>query len=196
MNFPLDLRFKVIAISRQMAVRDSLGNLICYVKQKAFKLREAITVFADEAQTMPLYRISADRIIDFSPNYRIEDTSGQLLGVVTRRGMRSLWRASYEVSRGAGGKAFIIQETNPWVKVADKLLGDIPIVGIASVYLFHPRYRVARADSGGAVMEAEKQPAIFEGRVRIDSLGAMSPEDERLALMSLLLMLLLEKTRG
>ena len=61
MNFPLELRFKILAIASQIAVRDASGNLLCYVKQKAFKLKEAVTVFGDEEQTRPLYTIKADR---------------------------------------------------------------------------------------------------------------------------------------
>lgn len=45
---------------------------------KAFKLKEAITVFADEAQTRPLYHINAGRVIDFSATYTI-NVAGNLL---------------------------------------------------------------------------------------------------------------------
>jgi hypothetical protein len=53
MNYPLDLSFKLLALASQIYVRDSQGNLVFYVKQKMFKLKEAITVFGDEAQTQP-----------------------------------------------------------------------------------------------------------------------------------------------
>src|SRR3954468_1128541 len=71
MNFPLELRFKLLAISSQISVRDASGHLLCHVKQKAFKLKEEVTVFGDEAQTRPLYRINADRVIDISAQYQI-----------------------------------------------------------------------------------------------------------------------------
>lgn len=198
MNFPLELRFKILAIAQQVAVRDSLGQLIAYVKQKAFKLKEDVTVFADEEQTRPLYRLRADRILDISAQYRIEDTSGRLLGTVKRRGMRSLWRAQYEISRAdqAGQAAFVVQEANPWSKVGDKLLGEIPVLGLLSAYLFHPRYRVTRADTGSVVAEAEKLPALFEGRFKIEARGSMSAEDELVVVLSMLMMLLLERRRG
>ena len=196
MNFPLDLRFKLIAISRQIAVRDAMGGMICYVKQQAFKLKEAVTVYADEAQTQPLYRISADRIIDFNANYKIEDVSGRPVGQVARRGMQSFWRVNYEISGATGQPAFTIREANPWAKVGDHFFGRLPVVGLLSAYLFHPRYRVTRVGSGNPVMEAEKRPSLFEGVFRIDALEAMSPEDERLVLMSLIMMVLLERARG
>jgi hypothetical protein len=195
MNFPLDLRFKILAIAAQIYVRDSTGHLVAYVKQKAFRLKEDVTVFGDEAMARPLYRIRADRVIDFSASYRIEDTSGREIGTVKRRGMRSFWRAQYEVHRG-GQPVLTIQEENPWVKVADSFLTEVPIVNLLSGYIFHPAYKVTRVDSGAVVLRTQKQAAFLEGRFQIAALGAQSEDDERLGVLSILMMLLLERTRG
>ena len=75
MNFPLDLSFKKVALNPQVSVRDASGNVVLYTKQKAFKLKEAVTVFADEAQTRPLYTINADRVLDFNARYNIAEAS-------------------------------------------------------------------------------------------------------------------------
>src|SRR5687768_15131225 len=171
MNFPLDLRFKLLAIAAQIYVRDSAGHVVAYVKQKAFKLKEDVTVFGDEAQTRPLFRIRADRMIDISAQYRIEDTAGTELGTVKRRGMRSFWRAQYEVHR-TGQPVMTIQEENPWAKVADGFLSQIPIVNAFSGYLFHPAYMVTSVKSGAVVMRCVKQAAFFEGRFRIEAKAA------------------------
>jgi hypothetical protein len=195
MNFPLDLRFKILAIASQIYVNDAAGRLICYVKQKAFKLKEDITVFADEAQTVPIYRIHADRVIDFSAKYRIDDTSGRELGTVQRRGMRSFWRAQYEVHRG-GMPVMTIQEENPWVKVADGFLSEIPILGLVSGYLFHPAYRVTRVESGAVALRAQKQSAFMEGKFRIDSTGPLAEEEQLLGVLSVLMVIMLERARG
>jgi uncharacterized protein YxjI len=194
MAYPLTLRFKVIALARQFSVEDNSGRLLMYVKQKAFKLREAITVFADEAQTRPLYRINADRIIDFSARYNITDEAGTVLGAVRQQGMRSIWRTRYEILRGDQA-VFEVQEENPWAKVGDSFLGEIPILGFLSGYLFHPKY-VIRKD-GQNVLRGTKQPAFFEGRFRIDRLeGSLTAEDERLLLIGAVTVMMLEKNRG
>ena len=195
MNFPLDLRFKILAIAAQIYVRDSMGILICYVKQKAFKLKEDVTVFGDEAQPRPLYRIRADRVIDISAQYRIEDMTGREIGTVKRLGMRSFWRAHYEVQRG-GQLVLTIQEENVWVKVADGFLRGIPILGMFAGYLFHPSYGVTRAESGAVALRARKQSALFEGVFQIDSTMPLSDEDALLGVLSILMMLLLERARG
>jgi hypothetical protein len=194
-NFPLDLRFKLIALSGQISVTDATGQLICYVKQKAFKLKEAVTVFADAAQTRPLYTIAADRMLDISANYHIADVAGARLGTVQRRGMRSIWRAHYEIHQN-GAPAFLIQEENPWVKVIDGLFEEIPVIGMLSGYLLHPAYRATRAGTGEPVLRAVKQPALFEGRYKVDRIGALSDDEERLVVLGVVMMLLLERSRG
>ena len=196
MHYPIELRFKLLAIAQQISVTDARGTLLCYVRQKAFKLREAITVFGDAEQTRPLYRIQADRVIDLSAQYHVTDMSGRPLGVIQRRGMRSLWRAHYEVHR-EGRLLFVIREENPWVKVLDGLIGELPIVGILSGYFLHPAYRVGRGESdAGGVMRVSKQPAFWEGLYRVEGTGAMDEDEERLALLSVVMMLLLERSRG
>ena len=195
MEYPLTLRFKTVAVSPQISVTEASGQLLYYVKQKAFKLKEAITVFADTEQTRTLYRIAADRVIDISARYRIEDHSGVPLGSLQRSGMRSFWRAEYETSSPVG-PILLIREENPWTKVADSLLGEIPFVGLLSGYLFHPAYRVFRPDTGEVMLRLVKEPAFLEGRYRIERLEQLSPADEVLSLLSVLMLVLLERRRG
>ncbi|HSJ64803.1 MAG TPA: hypothetical protein VK922_12990 [Gemmatimonadaceae bacterium] len=195
LRFPLSLSFKIVALAPQIAVTDAGGTLIAYVRQKLLKLKEAVTVYSDREQTRPAYRIAADRIIDFSAQYHIEDAAGASIGVVRRRGMRSLWRAHYEIAR-AGHPVLEIHEENPWTKVADGVFGDIPVLGMLSGYVFHPAYRVTYVGSGAPLLRVVKQPALWEGRYTIERAGEGDPEDERLAVLSVLMMLLLERQRG
>ena len=195
MDFPLQLNFKKIALSPQISVTDANGRMVAYVKQKAFKLKEAITVFAEQEQRTPLFTINADRILDISARYSIRDAQGTELGAVQRRGMRSIWRASYEVVRD-GGTVMQIREENPWVKVLDGLMGEVPVLNLFTGYVFNPAYVVTRIDSGAAVMRIMKEPAFLEGKFTITRVGELSDNDERLAVLSVLMMVLLEKRRG
>src|SRR5215218_6298704 len=176
MNFPLDLSFKKIALSPQAKVTDASGNVVLYTKKKAFKLKEAVTIFADVEQTRPLYTINADRVLDFNAKYNIADASGRPLGAVARKGRRSIWRAEYEVLDG-GGQPMTIREENGWVKVGDALFGEIPILGIFSGYVFNPSYLLSNA-AGASLMRLSKQPAFREGRFRVERLAEMSEADE------------------
>lgn len=194
MEYPLTLSFKILAIARQLALRDAGGRLVCYVRQKAFKLKEAVTVFADEAQATPLYTIAADRVLDFSAQYHFTDAHGRRLGSVRRQGMRSLWKARYEV-QPAAGQPMTIQEANPWAKVLDSVVGEVPVVGMFTGYLFHPAYVLAGA-GGAPLLRLEKQPAFLEGRFRVEKLGHLSGDEETVALLSLIMVILLERRRG
>ncbi|MEO6213456.1 MAG: hypothetical protein ABIP65_07490 [Vicinamibacterales bacterium] len=195
MNFPLDARFKLLALASQISVTDSGGSLIYYARQKAFKLKEAITVFADEQQTRPLFKVEADRILDVSARYRIEDAGGTEVGILQRHGMTSIWRMHYDLEIG-GRHAFTIREENPWTKILDSLLGSIPILGILAGYFFHPAYVVAPVPDGPPLLRAVKKPALLEGRFEVQR---MENPDERLleaAVVGVLMTLLLDRSRG
>ena len=194
MNFPLELNFKKVALNPQVKVTDAAGRVVLYTKQKAFKLKEAVTVFADVEQTRPLYTINADRVLDFNAKFNIADASGRPLGAVARRGRKSLWRAESEVLDG-GGPPMTIREENGWVKVGDALFNEIPILGIFSGYVFNPSYLLTDA-SGAPLMRLSKQPAFMEGKFRIEKLADMSETDETRAVLSFLMMVLLERRRG
>ena len=79
-------------------VLDPDENVVGYSEQKAFKLKEDITVFADEGQTAPLLRIRARQMIDFAACYDVVDESeGLKVGAARRKGLRSMLRDSWEV---------------------------------------------------------------------------------------------------
>jgi hypothetical protein len=109
--------------------------------------------------------------------------------------MRSLWRAHYEIQRG-GTPLLAIREEDPWVKVLDGLLGQIPILSLLTGYVLHPAYRVARAGTEVPVLRAVKRPAFWEGRYTIERRQELPPADETLAVLGLVMLLLLERRRG
>ena len=195
MNYPLEINFKLLSIAQQLSATDAQGNLIFYVKRKAFKLKEAITVFADEAQTRPLYQINADRVLDFSARYNFTDNAGNALGSIKRRGMRSLWKSHYEIEN-RNGVVMSINEESAWIKVFDSLFGQLPVVGVLTGYLFHPAYLVTRAD-GTVLLRMEKRPAFFEGKFAVEKRAVhIDPDEETRALLGMLTMVLLERSRG
>lgn len=196
MQFPLRFRFKLIAIAPQIYVTDAAGGTVAYIKQKLLRLKESIEVFADDSRTRRLGSIAADRIIDWSARYHFTDVQGATLGSVGRKGMRSLWRAHYEVSVGTGaGADFVLTEETPMIKLLDGLIGDIPIVGLFSGFFLHPSYIAKRAD-GTPVMRLTKESAFFEGVFRLDKLADVGPQEENALIFAFLMLNLLERQRG
>lgn len=194
MEYPLQLSFKLLAIARQVSVTDAGGRLVLYVKQKAFKLKETVTVFADAGQTTPLYTIKADRVLDLSARYNFADAAGNYLGSVKRRGMRSIWKAHYDVLDGEQLQMTITEES-AWTKVLDSLVGELPVVGMFTGYFFHPAYLVKRTN-GAVVMRLEKRPAFFEGRFLVTRHGDLDEREETRAVLALITTVLLERGRG
>lgn len=195
MNYPVDLTFKLIALASQIYVRDANGALLGYVKQKLLKLKEDINVYSDESMSSVRFNIKADRVLDFSANYRFTGPGGSVLGSVKRKGMRSIWKAHYQIFNGAGAEVMQINEENGWIKVIDAVVGEIPVIGMFTGYLFHPAYIVSRSDTS-PLMRVSKQPAFFESKFRLEPLSQMAPEEETLVLLSVLTMALLERSRG
>jgi uncharacterized protein YxjI len=193
-NYPLTLSFKIIAIAPQIKVTDASGQTVLYVRQKALALREDVRIYADEAQQNQLFQLNADRIVDWSANYRIRTAAGVDLGNVRRKGMRSLWNATYEVAQPDGQTIALIHEENVWVKVIDGLVGEVPVVGWVAAMFINPAY-VAECDNL-VMLRMKKEPAFLEGKFTIEKLGEFAEAQESLLLASLLMMILLERSRG
>lgn len=74
------------------------GNLRFFVKMKAFRLKEAITVFADESQSKALLTIKARSIMDFSAAYDVTDVAtGEVIGACRREGLKSMMRDEWTI---------------------------------------------------------------------------------------------------
>lgn len=195
MEYPLQMSFKLIAFSPQIRVIDAQGEEVCYVKQKMFRLKEAVNVFEDRSQTNKLCELKADRVIDFSANYHFFDNSGESFGGLRRKGMRSLWKAHYLLLDEDDQQLGTINEENPMAKIGDSLFGEIPVLGMFAGYVFHPKYLLSDMN-GRPLMRLEKQPAMWEGKYSIEKLAPVDPVDELRSLMGFLMMTLLERTRG
>lgn len=199
MRFPLTLQFKILALAPQITVRDADGSVLFYVHQKLFKLKEQIEVYRDASKSELAYGIAADRVLDFSAAYAFTDPAGRPAGSVQRSGMKSLWRAHYLVSDPTGQPVLKIEEENPVVKLLDGLLGEIPIVGMLAGFFLHPRYVVAESTTNHPVLRVTKRRSLVEARFEITaepSSAGLSDEVETAAVLAILTMALLERSRG
>ena len=189
-KYPLNLSFKIVALNPQIKITDAAGQTVLYVKQKALALKEAVKVFVDERQQAELYDIKANKIIDFSAQYNIATFAGSPVGTVKREGIKSLWKATYNILDNSGVQVGLIHEESPWIKVLDSLLGDVPFVGM----FINPAYLVDL--QGQTVLYLKKQPAWLEGKFTLTRRGQFSEAEEALLLPSIIMMLLLERMRG
>lgn len=194
--FPLDLTFRVSTVANDFRVIDANGQEVAYVRQKIWKLKSEVEVFTDKHKSTLLYTMRADKVIGMNYTFTITDPEGRELGSVTRKGMASIFRAYYEIKK-AGELKYLIREKNPWAKVWDALLSELPLLGILSAYVFHPAYVVRDPVSNEELALLKKRPSFFGRKFKLDKLKQeLTGEEEALVLMSSMRVLLLERRRG
>ncbi|MEO8632451.1 MAG: hypothetical protein ABI466_03770 [Chloroflexota bacterium] len=193
--YPLTLTFKFLTISSYIRVVDGTGRLVSYVKQRAFRLKEDVTIYADESQTQALFHIKANQMIDIGATYSISTPDGRPLGAVRQRGMRTLWKATYDVLDDSGSPIGLIHERDAMVKVIDALIGEIPFLGFVIQQWINPTYLIDSAD-GVTALRLRKQPSLIERRFIVEQEAPLPPRLEPLVLPAVLMVVLLERGRG
>ncbi|MNV01193.1 hypothetical protein D3C71_913890 [compost metagenome] len=196
LNYPLKLTFKIGTLASDFVIEDSSSATLAYVRQKLFKFIDEIQVFADTSKQNLEFTIKANKWIDFSATYVFTDKNGNDKGRVARRGWASIWKARYDVYDQNHQLAFHIMEENAWTKIMDGLFSDIPVLGMFTGYVFNPKYIVGRPD-GTKVMRLKKDPSFFGRKFTVEKIGDThnASEDECIVL-SLMMMILLERRRG
>jgi uncharacterized protein YxjI len=197
-NYPLTATFKILSFSPEVTVRDSNGALMLQVKQKALTLREETTVFADEAKKVPLYKMLADRVIGFRAVHRITRLADNaLIGSVKATGFRSLWRTQYDITDSSEKIILTVREENPWIKVLDALVDEIPLVGFVIATFINPRYLMT--DEHGTVLyRITKKRSFIDRNFTLEQIApdAHVGVDERLVSLALIQVIFLEHHRG
>lgn len=196
LQFPIKLVFNVSTFSNDFSATDANGQVVAYVKQKLFKLKEDVSVFKNETMGADVaYKIKADRWIDFSAAYSLQYPDGTELGKVARKGWRSMWKATYEIIDQNAHPQYHIGEENGWIKVIDSLLSEIPLVGIFSGYFFNPSYVITNKN-GQIIARLKKEKSFWGRRFEITKLMDFDQDDAERIMLSVMMMILLERNRG
>ena len=196
LNYPLDFKFKITTLSNDFNITDKNGNYVAYVRQKMFKLKEDVIIFSDETKSKEIFRIKADRWLDFNASYSITDIiDNKYYGRMGRKGMRSFWKSTYEIFDETNKQRFTISEDNAWIKIWDSMINEIPVIGLFTGYFLNPSYTVKDAQ-GKEYFRLKKMPSLVGRRFQLDRLIDIDDEDESLVVLSYLMMVLLEKSRG
>lgn len=196
LNYPLDFKFKITTLASDFNITDRNGNYVAYVRQKMFRLKEDVIVFSDESRTKELFNIKANQWIDFNASYMMTDLlTGKKFGRLARKGVRSIWKARYDIIDENDKPIYQINEDNGWIKVFDSFLGEIPILGMLTGYFLNPSYTV-KDNAGKEYFRLKKMPSLVGRRFQLERLIDIDDEDESLIILSFLMMVLLERARG
>ena len=92
------LKRQAIALTGKFRIYDPAGRLVLFSEQKMFRLREDIRVYDGEDKAREVVSIKARQFMDFSASYDVVDTEmNQKVGVLRRKGLRSILRDEWEV---------------------------------------------------------------------------------------------------
>jgi len=92
------LKRQVFALTGKLRFFTPDGQLVLFVEQKMFRLKEDIRVYSDEEKSQELLLIKARNIIDFAAAYDVLDSTTNLkVGVLRRKGLRSILRDEWEL---------------------------------------------------------------------------------------------------
>ena len=102
------------------------GAVLCWVKLKAFKLKEDIGVFRDAGRTQPLLNIKARQILDFSAAYDVVDMrSGEKVGVLRRKGLKSILKDEWEILDAHDRPLGVVKEDSLLLAMVRRFLSNI-----------------------------------------------------------------------
>ena len=125
------------------------GAVVAIAQQKRMALKEAVTFYADEKRTTPVFSFKARKVIDLAAGYDVFDGVGTPIGFFQKDFKASLLRSSFHLG-GPGIDAYG-QERNQLVGILRRVWNDIPFV-------FH--FDFTDKATGQLVMSSNKKFAL------------------------------------
>jgi len=131
-------------------IYDMQQQLLFYSELKAFKLKEDIKVFADEEKQFEMLSIQARQVLDFSAQYDVFDSqSGEKVGMLQRKGMKSMVRDEWNLNDANDQPLGIIQEDSTGMALFRRFGGSLSmffpqkyhaVIGQQAVAYFHQNF--------------------------------------------------------
>ena len=107
-------------------VYDTNERLLLFSEQKAFKIREDIRVYSDEAKANQVLAIRTQQILDISPTFDvIEMPSGEKAGSLKRMGLKSIIRDEWEIYDSSGTMIGKIEEDSTLFAILRRFLTNL-----------------------------------------------------------------------
>lgn len=173
------IRRKVLTVfGAKFHVYDERGGVVAFCHQKAFKLREDIRLYTDETRSETLLVLKARKIIDFGVTFDVQLPSGEALGSMRRKGMKSSFvRDEWLVFDADGNQAGVLSEQGGFAPFARRF------IDFASV-LLPQRYAMVRSGDRTEVARYRQHFNPFVYRLGISPIVEDEHLDDLLILAS------------
>ena len=180
------IKQKVLTVGRKYYIQDSGGGNVGFCKQKMFKLREDIRIYADENMAQELIKIKQEQILDFSGTFRVTDaSSGQTLGYVGRKGLKSIIRDTWRIFDREKNEIGTIQEKGDFLSVIRRF---------SSIARMIPKKYEFLSNGGQFALATQKFKVI--GDTWLVDIYPGNTVDKRLILTAALMMDIVEQAKG
>jgi uncharacterized protein YxjI len=179
------VRRKFLSLTPRLYIRDLNGSALAFVRQKFFAMRDDIRIFTDETQSFELLRIKGRNIIDFGAAFEVMDSlNGQKVGVLKRRGWKSLLRSEWYILDVLDQEIGKIREDSAFLAAIRRLVLRI----LPQSFTF---------EVGGQVVGTARQNwNIFAPNMTVDFTSDPGKRlDRRLLLAAIILLMTVEKNQ-
>ena len=180
------IKQKVLALGKKYYIYDSQGNLIGFVKQKLFKLKEDIRIFTDESMTHELLKVKQKNILDWSGTFKVKDPVGVKIGYVGRKSWKSILRDTWKVWDRDKRELATLKERGGTFAVLRRFIGILQF--IPKKYDF--------SDPHGTKFAEAIQKFKIIGDTWIVNINPNSTVDKRLLVTAALMMDIIEQGKG
>jgi hypothetical protein len=120
---PVANLYKVSAL----APGDEAGAPVAFVRQKKLAIREDLRFFADESESVELFRVKARQVVDVGGRYDVTTPAGERIGVLQRRLAQTLLRTTWAILDADEGALAEVTESSAARGILRRVL-DIPIL--------------------------------------------------------------------
>lgn len=186
-HFPGDKYFarrKVLALAGQVYIYDETQKeLLAYVKQKMFTLKEDITVYKDETKGQPIMKIKALHMVDFAAAYEVIDLEKEKkVGLLQRKGFKSMFKDEWLILNKSNEVIARLKEASGLSALASRMISMIP-----------QKYVIEMEGSGEQVAQINQKFGMIAHKFNADfSLDRDEQLDRRLGIAAIILLLIIE----
>jgi len=107
-------------------IYDPSGNVVCYSKQAAFKLKEDIRIYTGEDMQTEILTIHARQIMDISAVYDIHDPITRTpVGALKRKGMKSILKDEWIIMDTQDREIGSIKEDSIFLAIIRRFLTNL-----------------------------------------------------------------------
>lgn len=171
-------------LGRNFSVFDPNGNQVLFVQHKLLTFKDEWNIFTDNSASQSLVKVKARQAIGVNIETDVMDAmSGQVVGTVRSKGLKSIVRDTWEVL-GQGGQVIgeLVEDSNGMLRRLVPTFFGMPLIP--------GKWHLAL--NGQVAMEVEEERVFFGKTFKVRLTGAA---DARFAIGCALLALMKEITR-